>query len=180
MPTAPRNTMAPRRQVSNLDDSAGWVDPQFAQLNLAHDLVYGWLQAALLEGALPHNDDCPSPIHEVPMVLCISCAIARKLCLPKLLVALWVWKIAVRAPMPKAPVYKNRDPSTGITDVGTSWALFPVQSVARQTSLTQCATNQELGLGVLALVGLHYVTRCLAYHNLRPLMSLTMSSAVKW
>ena len=84
----------------------------------------------------------------------VALDVATKLCLPKLNVALGLAGVALGAAVPKAAVDEGGDFAPGEGDVGLSGHL-PFQTVSRKACGAQALANEQLGLGVGALVALH-------------------------
>ena len=141
-----------RACVERVDD--GFLALRFCGAHLLDDLFHGGVDAVLFELAFPDGYGRPAHFGERRDGGAVALDIAAELCLPKLNVTFGPTRIALGAAMPKAAVDKDGDLAPGEGDIGLAGHL-PFQAIAREASGSQALTNEQLGLGVGALVALH-------------------------
>ena len=91
--------------------------------HLLDDLFHRGVDAVFFELAFPDGYGRPAHLSERCHGGAIAFDVATELCLPKLNIALWLARIALRAAMPKATVDKDGDLTTGEGDVGLAGNL---------------------------------------------------------
>lgn len=125
---------------------------------LGDDPLHRLVEVLLFQLALPNGDGCPAKFRELINSGLVALDVSLELCDPKIRIALGYRWIAVGTAVPKAAVNKNGDLAAGESDVGPAGRFFPLQAIAGEAGFAQALTNQQLGLGVRALVALHGFT----------------------
>jgi hypothetical protein len=99
--------------------------------------------------ALPNRDDPPACRFELSGLPNVPLHVGGELRLPELSICLGHRWLAERASVPEAPVDEDRNPSSGIGDVGTAGGLLPMKSVSGIPGLTQKTPQLQLWTSIL-------------------------------
>ena len=94
--------------------------------HLLDDLFHRGVDAVLFEFAFPDGYGRPAHFGERCHGGTVALDVATELCLPKLNIALWLARIALRAAMPKATVDKDGDLAPGKRRRMPCWKNIPM------------------------------------------------------
>ena len=105
--------------------------PRLCGAHLLDDLFHRGVDAVFSELTFPDGYGCPAHLSECCHGSAVALNVATELCLPKLDIALWLARVALRAAMSKAAVDEDGDLASGEGDVGLAGRL-PFQTIARK------------------------------------------------
>src|SRR5688572_969836 len=91
--------------------------------------------------ALPSFYDHPSGRLETRAIACVALVIELELSRPEVGIGFREVWVAARAVMPVAAVHKNGQLAARIRDIGAARRLLPVQAIAAEAGLSQCAAK---------------------------------------
>lgn len=122
------------------------------------------LGKALPDLALPYHHHGPAPVLQDLVVPPVPADVALELVRPILGVCFRYGSVAPRTSVPEASVDEDGYPAAGIRYVRTP-ADLPLDAVPAQAVLPEGLAEDQLGPGVLALVGPHRTGHAFLYRN---------------